>query len=139
LNGLGLAGNVAGSVLTGVIVLTAGLAAFSVCTPFGVGSFVLSFFQVIEIISRLSLINVRFGLILVAILEGLESAIGLPSIPENFFFGDKSSEVLSQMNPDTRGKLAYYEVSPISFSTIPILSLGYIGIWVVYFLYHRKI
>lgn len=44
LDTLGAGGRVAGSILTGVAVLTAGLAAFSICTPFGVGSFVLSFF-----------------------------------------------------------------------------------------------
>lgn len=95
LTGLGTAGKVAGTVLTTVAVLTGGLAAFSVCTPFGMGSFILSFFQVIEIVSRLSLINVKFGLIILAILEGLDEAMGLPSIPENFFFGNKKAEVLT--------------------------------------------
>jgi hypothetical protein len=137
LDGLGTGGRIAGTVLKVVAISTATLAAFSICTPFGVGSFILSFFQVIEIISRLSLINVKFGLILMAILEGLDDALELPSIPENLFFGKQSDEVLIQMNPETRGKLSYYEVSPISMSTIPILSFLYLTVWAVYLIYKR--
>ena len=64
LRSLGTAGKIAGTALAAVAVFTSALALLSICTPFGAGSFLLSFFQVIEIVSRFRLINVRFGLIL---------------------------------------------------------------------------
>ena len=75
---MGTGGKVAGAVLSSAALVIAGLGFFSVCVPFGVGSFILSFFQVIEIVSRFKYINVDYGAILTVILEGLDEAIGLP-------------------------------------------------------------
>ena len=75
---MGTGGKVAGAVLSSAALVIAGLGFFSVCVPFGAGSFILSFFQVIEIVSRFKYINVDYGAILTVILEGLDEAIGLP-------------------------------------------------------------
>ena len=139
LRSLGTAGKIAGTALAAVAVFTSALALLSICTPFGAGSFLLSFFQVIEIVSRFRLINVRFGLILTQILEGLNDSLELPGIPEGFFFGARSDVVYSQINPETRGKLSYYEESPISLITVPILSFMYILVWMLYLIYRRKL
>jgi hypothetical protein len=90
--------------------------------PFGVGSYILSFFQVIEIISRLSLINVDFGLILTALLEGLDDALGLPELPEGLFLSGEKINVF----PESKGKLTYYNVEPLVGSQIPLFSFLYI-------------
>lgn len=121
LRAMGTGGKIAGTVLSSAALVIAGLGFFSVCVPFGVGSFILSFFQVIEIISRFKYINVDYGAILTVILEGLDEAIGLPQIPEGFFLGTHLN-----IFPDTVGKLTYYELSPLSLSTIPIFSVVYI-------------
>lgn len=123
LRGLGTAGRVAGAVITGAAIIVAGLGAFSVFVPFGVGSYILSFFQVIEIISRLNLINVDFGLVLTALLEGLDDALGLPEVPEGFLL---SSAKEVNAFPETKGKLTYYEQDTLVASTIPMFSFLYI-------------
>lgn len=115
-------GKVFGGILTTLAIITAGLGLFSACVPFGMGSFFLNFFQVIEIISRLGYINVNFGVILTAMLEGLYDAIGLPDIPDSFFYNSGAVNVF----PDTKGKLTYYEVSTLVLSKIPIFCCSYI-------------
>ena len=122
LEGFGNAGQVAGTVLTSVALVTSGLAFFNVCMPFGAGSFILSFFQIIEIVSRLSYINVNFGNILTSLLEGLDEAISLPQLPiQNIVL----NLPLSALQFDTRGKLSLYEVAPLGLSTIPIFLVVY--------------
>lgn len=120
LKNFGTAGKVAGTIFTFVGLVTAGLAAFNVCVPFGAGSFLLSFFQVIEITSRLTYINVNFGLILNALFEGLENAIGLPEVNLNIFGIDGATYFIN-----SRGKLTFYEVEPLVISTIPYFSIFY--------------
>lgn len=61
LRAMGTGGKIAGTVLSSAALVIAGLGFFSVCVPFGVGSFILSFFQIIEIISRFKYINVDYG------------------------------------------------------------------------------
>lgn len=61
LRAMGTGGKIAGTVLSSAALVIAGLGFFSVCVPFGVGSFILSFFQIIEIISRFKYINVNYG------------------------------------------------------------------------------
>lgn len=124
----GTMGRAAGVMITITAVVTGLLAGFSVCFPFGIGAFLLSFFQIIEIISRLSYINVNFGLILTALLEGLDEAMGLPEIPIKIIFAEDHEKYFI----DTRGKLTFYEVSPIVLSTIPLFSFLYIAIWLIY-------
>ena len=72
-------------------------------------------------------------------MEGLNDSLELPGIPEGFFFGARSDVVYSQINPETRGKLSYYEESPISLITVPILSFMYILVWMLYLIYRRKL
>lgn len=124
----GTIGKTAGVITTLTAGVTGLLAGFSICFPFGIGAFILSFFQVIEIISRLSYINVNFGLILTALLEGLDGALGLPEISLGTLF---DYDAIKHFR-DFRGKLTYYEVSPIVLSTIPFFSVFYILIWIFY-------
>jgi WD40 repeat protein len=131
LEAFGLGGQIAGTVIQTVAIVTVSLAFFSVCFPCGIGAFILSFFQIIEIISRFSLINVKFGPLLQVLLENLDSALGLPEIPEDFFFDDSNGRYFIT----SRGKLSYYEVSVIVMSTIPLISFSYILLWLIYFLY----
>ena len=122
LRGFGTAGSVAGTTVAAFSLLTAAMLFFNLCLPIGIGAYLLSFFQVVEIIARFKYINVNFGAILSAFFEGLDEAFELPSLSLGMFFDSEKFDLFE----DTRRKLSFYDLPVLSLATIPMFSLVYL-------------